>query len=166
MKWSNVNLVNVWGPGYHWSARWRSLVCDLKVDPSPRTSTLCPPDVIHGIGVPKPSPFFALFHTLYWAQTEKKKKKKKRGRPGNEAYNVSSINTHNSQHCWSNFHLYLTWARVYGVSSPSLPVGQLSMSSMALLLDGNWYQQRQKAHHHPQCLHSLSADYLSHMTSC
>ena len=53
------------------------------VDPSPPTSTLRPPDVIHVIGVPRPSPFFALFRfcVLY---TERKPKNKKRGRPGNE----------------------------------------------------------------------------------
>ena len=32
----------------------------LNVDPSPHTSTSCPPDVIHVIGVPRPSLFFAL----------------------------------------------------------------------------------------------------------
>ena len=34
--------------------------------------------------VPRPSPFFVLFHlrVLYWTQTEEQKK---RGRPGNEA---------------------------------------------------------------------------------
>ena len=29
--------------------------------PLPPTSTSCPPDVIHVIGVPRPSPFFTLF---------------------------------------------------------------------------------------------------------
>ena len=48
------------------------------------TSTSCPPDVIHVIGVPRPFPFFALFplRVLYWMQT---RKAKKRGRPGIEA---------------------------------------------------------------------------------
>ena len=46
----------------------------LSADPSPPTSTSCPPDVIHVIGVPRPSPFFMLFCfcVLYWTQTEEK----------------------------------------------------------------------------------------------
>ena len=57
----------------------------------PHTSpTSHPPDVIHVIGVPRHSPFFALFHfrVLYWTKT----KEQKRGRPGNEAmYSLSSF---------------------------------------------------------------------------
>ena len=47
----------------------------LSADPSPPTSTSCPPDVIHVIGVPRPSPFFVLFrfHVLYWTQTKEQK---------------------------------------------------------------------------------------------
>ena len=43
--------------------------------PYPPMSTLRPPDIIHVIGVPRPSPFFALFgfHVLYLMQTEEKK---------------------------------------------------------------------------------------------
>ena len=39
----------------------------LNADPSLPTSTSRPPDVIHVIGVPRPSPFFTLFrfHVLY-----------------------------------------------------------------------------------------------------
>ena len=55
---STINLMNVWGPGNRWSARWLSLVRNLNVDPSPHTSTSNPPNVIHMIGVPRPSPFF------------------------------------------------------------------------------------------------------------
>ena len=51
----------------------------------PPTSTSRPPDVIHMIGVPRPSPFFALFSFMYY--TERKPKNKKRGRPGNKASN-------------------------------------------------------------------------------
>jgi len=45
------------------------------VDPSPHTSTSRPPDVIHVTGVPRPSPFFALFRfrVLYWTKTEEQK---------------------------------------------------------------------------------------------
>ena len=50
--------------------------------PFPPTSTSRPPDVIYMIGVPRPSPFFALSHfrVLYWVQT----KEQKWGRPGND----------------------------------------------------------------------------------
>ena len=42
---------------------------------APHTSTSRPPDVIHVIGVPGPSPCFALFRfrVLYWTKTEKQK---------------------------------------------------------------------------------------------
>ena len=55
----------------------------VECGPYPPMSTLRPPDIIHVIGVPRPSPFFALFgfHVLYLMQTEEKKW----GRPGNEA---------------------------------------------------------------------------------
>ena len=57
-----VNLVNVCGPGYRWSAWWWSLVymlfeCRL---PPPPMSTLHPPDIIHVRDVPRPSLFHAL----------------------------------------------------------------------------------------------------------
>ena len=41
----------------------------------PPTSTSRPPDVIHVVGVPKPSPFFVLFHfhVLYQMKTEEQK---------------------------------------------------------------------------------------------
>ena len=49
-------------------------------DPSPPTSTLRPPDVIHVIGVPRPSPFFALFRfRVLQMYTERKLKNKKTG---------------------------------------------------------------------------------------
>ena len=48
---------------------------------APHMSTLCPPDVIQVIGVPRPSLFFALIHSVYC--TEQKPKNKKWGRPGN-----------------------------------------------------------------------------------
>ena len=51
---------------------------------APHTSTSSPPDVIHVIGVPRPSPFFCATSVYY---TERKPKNKKRGRPGNEANN-------------------------------------------------------------------------------
>ena len=56
--------------------------------PLPPTSTLRPSDIIHVIGVSRPSPhFFATFlcssTSVYY--TECKLKKKKRRRPGNEA---------------------------------------------------------------------------------
>ena len=57
---SIVDLMNVWSPGHRWSARWWSLVGYLNVDPAP-TSTLCPPDVIHVIGILRPRLFFAAF---------------------------------------------------------------------------------------------------------
>jgi len=50
--------------------------------PSPHTSTSRPPDVIHVIGVPRPSPLFCAASVYY---TERKPKNKKRGMPGNEA---------------------------------------------------------------------------------
>ena len=42
---------------------------------APPTSTLCSPDVIHVIGVPRPSPFFALFcfRVLYWTKPKEQK---------------------------------------------------------------------------------------------
>ena len=52
---------------------------------APPTSTSRPPNIIHVIGVPRSSPFFALFHfhVWYWTKTEElKPKNKKRGRPG------------------------------------------------------------------------------------
>ena len=57
VKLSTVYLVNIWGPGYRWNARWLSLVRYLNVDPSPPTFTSRSPDVIHVTGVPRPSPF-------------------------------------------------------------------------------------------------------------
>ena len=63
----------------------------LVVGHRPPTSTSRPPDVIHMIGIPRPSPFFTAFphppyiiHVtgiLHWTQTEQQKW----GRPGNEA---------------------------------------------------------------------------------
>ena len=43
---------------------------------APPTSTSRPPDVIHVIGVPRPSPFFVLFpfRVLYWTKSEEQKK--------------------------------------------------------------------------------------------
>ena len=59
--------------------------------PLPHTSTSCPPDVIHIIGVPRPSPFFALFrfHVL-----RKLKNKKKTGEAWEQGYGIiaSQIN--------------------------------------------------------------------------
>jgi len=85
-KSSTVNLVNLRSPGYRWSARWGSLVRYLNVDPSPPTSTSRPPDVIHVIGVPRPSLFFALFRfrTVYY--TERKPKNKKTGEAWERGY--------------------------------------------------------------------------------
>ena len=42
---------------------------------APHTSTSLPPDVIHMIGVPRPSPFFVLFRfrVWYWMKTEEQK---------------------------------------------------------------------------------------------
>ena len=53
---------------------YSTLFMYLSVDPLPM-STLRPPDVIHVIGVPRPSPFFMLFRfrVLYWMQTEEQK---------------------------------------------------------------------------------------------
>ena len=60
---------------YRWNTRWWSLVRYLNVDPSPPMSTLRLPDVIHVIGVPRPSPFCALFRfrVLYLTQTKEQK---------------------------------------------------------------------------------------------
>ena len=52
VKSSTVDLMNVWSPGHRWRAWWWSLVRYLNVDPSLPKSTLCPPDVIHMMGVP------------------------------------------------------------------------------------------------------------------
>ena len=67
---------------------------------APHTSTLRPPDVIHVIGVPRPSSFFAplpcIVMELYWTKTEERK----RGRPGNEArYNLRSFVKENWESC-------------------------------------------------------------------
>ena len=48
-------------------------------------STSHPPDVIHMIGILRPSPFFALFLFHFHVFTEHKSNYKKHGRPGNEA---------------------------------------------------------------------------------
>ena len=61
VKLSTADLENIWGPGYHWSAWWWSLVCYWMWTSPPPTSTSHPPDVIHVIGVLRLSPFFATF---------------------------------------------------------------------------------------------------------
>ena len=65
---------------------YRFVAHELVDGQRPPTSTSRPPDVIHLIGVPRPSPFFALFRSVYY--TERKPKNNKRGRPGNEANKV------------------------------------------------------------------------------
>ena len=56
----------------------------LNVDPfSPPTSTSPPPDVIHVIGVPRPSPFFSVPPFLCIILNTNQRTKK--GSPGNEA---------------------------------------------------------------------------------
>jgi len=44
----------------------------LSVDPSPLTSTSCPPDIIHVICVPRPSPFSRSSSSVYYLQIEQK----------------------------------------------------------------------------------------------
>ena len=39
IPWTSGNLAIVWGPSYHWSTRWWSLVRYLNVAPSPPMST-------------------------------------------------------------------------------------------------------------------------------
>ena len=62
VKLSTVNLGS-WL--YCQSTRWW---CYLNVDPTPPTSTSCPPDVIHVIVVPRSFLFFTALplHVLYW----------------------------------------------------------------------------------------------------
>ena len=70
-----------------------SLYCSLHTSwlmgNAPLTSTLRPPDVIHVIDVPRPSPFFTLFRfcVLYWT----KPKNKKRGGLGTRLCLVSNF---------------------------------------------------------------------------
>ena len=47
----------------------------LVIGHGPPTFTSRPPDIIHVIGVPRPSPFFALFRfrVLYWMRTKEQK---------------------------------------------------------------------------------------------
>ena len=80
VKSSTVDLMNVWGPGYCWSAQWWSLVCYLNVEPSPHTSTSCPLGIIHMRGVP-------VFHrsTTSMYYTERNRRTKSGERPRNEA---------------------------------------------------------------------------------
>ena len=80
VKSSTVDLMNVWGPGYCWSAQWWSLVHYLNVEPSPHTSTSCSPDIIHVRGVP-------VFHrsTTSMYYTEHNRRTNSGGRPRNEA---------------------------------------------------------------------------------
>ena len=56
--------------------------CYLNVDPSPPVSASRPPDVIHVIDVPRPSPFFAalLLPCIIWNEN----RRTKLGRPENE----------------------------------------------------------------------------------
>jgi len=49
---------------------------------TPHTSTSRPPDVIHVIGVPRPSPFFTPLSCIILNEN---RRTKKWGRPGNEA---------------------------------------------------------------------------------
>ena len=62
--------------------------------PSPPTPTSRPPDIIHVIGVLRPSPFFMLFHfrVLYSTQTEEQKT----GEAWDEAMQIS-IHTTSAQ---------------------------------------------------------------------
>ena len=55
------------------------LVCYLNVDPSPPTSTSRPPDIIHVIGVPRPSPFFHVLPLLCIILNANRRTKKKGG---------------------------------------------------------------------------------------
>ena len=82
---------------------------------TPPTSTSRPPDVIHVIGVPRPSPFFALFcFRVLW-----KPKNKKRGRPSNEA-NInaclsllSATELHHADRQLSVRKMYDLWKKLY-----------------------------------------------------
>ena len=60
----------------------------------PPTSTSRPPDLIHVIVFPRPSPFSRSSASVYY--TERKPKNKKRGRPGNEATSDASENFWNA----------------------------------------------------------------------
>jgi len=85
VKSNTVDFVNVLGPGYRWSARWWRLVFYLNMHLSPPlTSTLCPPDVIHVIGVPRASLYFTALPFLYIILNANWRTKNW-GRPGNEA---------------------------------------------------------------------------------
>ena len=55
----NLKAVKIggWALARGWALAWDSTVCYLNVGPSSPTSTLRPPDIIHVIGVPRPSPF-------------------------------------------------------------------------------------------------------------
>ena len=60
VKSNNVDLVNIWGPGYH-SRKHSMMKSSSNEDPSPAAITSRPPDVIHMIGIPRPSLFSPLF---------------------------------------------------------------------------------------------------------